>query len=113
MTKEMSQEEYYASIIPGERENFIPPHARAMDWYQELSLKERIMSEDYSIEGYLEHIEEKWKSGEMEKNAYFDEKRGWGERQIRLQWIMKKRYKIAPTGRGFFLEPDHDEYDLS
>ena len=105
-------EEYYASIIPGERENFIPPYARAMDWYQELSLEERIMSEDHSIENYLEQIEEKMKKGEMDRDDYFHEKMGWQERQIRLQWIMKKRYRTAPTGRGFFLEPDHDEWDL-
>ena len=106
-------EEYYASIIPGERENFIPPHARAMDWYQKLTLEERIMSEDHSIENYLEQIEEKWKSGEMDKDAYFHEKRGWEQRQIRLQWIMKKRYRKAPIGRGFFTEPDYDEWDLT
>ena len=105
-------EEYYASIIPGERENFIPPHARAMEWYQELTLEERIMSEDHSIENYLEQIEEKMKNGEMDKDTFFYEQMGWQERQIRLQWIMKKRYKIAPTGRGFFLEPDYDECDL-
>ena len=109
MTKEITQEEYYASNEAGERTNFIPPHARAMDWYQELSIKERILSEDCSIESYLDQIKEKYNDGEMEKDKYFFERLGWEQRQIRLQWIMKKRYKIAPEGRGFFLEQDQNE----
>ena len=109
MTKLPTNEEYYASIEAGERVNFIPPHARAMDEFKNLSLQDKLLSEDVSIEHYLSHIEEKYNDGKMNRDEYFQQKIGWEQRQIRLQSIMKKRYSIAPEGRGFFLEPDPDE----
>jgi hypothetical protein len=105
---EKETEEYYKLNKPSERTNFIPPHAWEHKTFKEMSLRDKLLSENHSIERWLDSLKQKFDDGNITRIEFMDEFMGWQRRQMRLQEILWKRYKVAPHD-GFFEPVDYED----
>ena len=101
-------EEYYNLNKPSERTNFIPLHAREHKTFKEMSLRDKLFSENESIERWLDSLKQKFDDGNITRIEFMDEFMGWQRRQMRLQEILWQRYKVAPHD-GFFAPVDYED----